>query len=410
MARYALLVLPSTNRVYAEASVRLTIAEIDVFNRSVLGGRLSEIEETTIAGVRYVTFTADEVDDRDAAFLANMSSGYALFRLVDGHLLEPVELRSLDRFDDDLITIQKYQGKTNEQFTKLLLNVTLLASAFAGDMLTRKFRVIDPLCGRGTTLNQCLMYGFDAAGMDLDQKDFEAYASFIQTWLKRKRLKHSADVTRVRRERQVVARRLHVDLGVTKESYKAGDNLELTYVNADTTKVLEFFRRGTFDLVVADAPYGVQHGSRTAERGLHRSPLDLLAAAAPVWAELLRPGGALGISWNTNVARRADAAAVLADAGLEPVDSGPYLGFSHRVDQAIVRDILVDGATQRFRMGVVGECCFDRTQASHFVNLFDMHQKYADVISVAEASSYLASTAPVKPEARPEPVPAGAPA
>jgi SAM-dependent methyltransferase len=341
MARYALLLLPSVNRVYADAAVRLSVAELEVFNNAVLGGRLSEITETTIGGIRYVTFTADGISDRDAGLLANMSSIYALFRRVDERLLEPVELRSLDRLDDDLLTILKYQGKTNEQFTKLLLNVTLLGSAFAGEMLDRKFRVLDPLCGRGTTLNQALMYGFDAAGVDVDQKDFEAYCSFIQTWLKRKRLKHSAEVTRIRRDKQVVGRRLHVDLGVTKESYKAGETLELVYVNADTVKAGDFYRPGSFDLVVADAPYGVQHGSRTAGRGLHRSPLDLLAAAAPVWARLLRPGGALGISWNTNVADRSDAAAVLAAAGLEPLDSEPYLGFAHRVDQAIVRDVLV---------------------------------------------------------------------
>jgi hypothetical protein len=341
MSRYALLVLPSANRVYADAAVRLTTAEVEVFNGAVLGGRLSAVEETTICGVPYVTFTAESLDERDAALLANLSSIYALFRFAGEDLLEPVALRPLDRFDDDLITIQKYQGKTNEQFTKLLLNVTLMASAFAGEMLERRFRVIDPLCGRGTTLNQALMYGFDAAGVDVDHKDFEAYSAFLQTWLKRKRLKHSAQVTRVRREHQVLARRLHVDIGATKQLYKAGDTLELTYVNADTTHVLDFYRRGTFDLVVTDAPYGVQHGSRTGRRGLHRSPLDLLDAAAPAWAALLRLGGALGISWNTNVARREDAVAVLARSGLEPVETPPYLGFSHRVDQAIVRDILV---------------------------------------------------------------------
>ena len=53
------------------------------------------------------------------------------------------------------------------------------------------------------------------------------------------------------------------------------------------------------------------------------------------------PGGALGISWNTFVARRDDAAQVLAASGLQVMDSGPYLNFRHRVDQAILRDILV---------------------------------------------------------------------
>jgi hypothetical protein len=97
--------------------------------------------------------------------------------------------------------------------------------------------------------------------------------------------------------------------------------------------------------VVADLPYGVQHGSHASGRGggrtLARSPLDLLREAAPAWARGLRPGGALGISWNTLVARREDAAAALAAAGLRVLDSAPYLGFRHRVDQAINRDILI---------------------------------------------------------------------
>jgi tRNA G10 N-methylase Trm11 len=132
-----------------------------------------------------------------------------------------------------------------------------------------------------------------------------------------------------------------VSFGLTKEDWKAGDKFNLSYVNADTTKALDFYKPGSFDLVVTDAPYGVQHGSRTAESGLHRSPIDLLNAAAPVWAKLLRRGGALGIAWNTNVAKRDTAIEILADAGLEPLDDPPYRDFVHRVDQAIVRDILV---------------------------------------------------------------------
>ena len=53
-----------------------------------------------------------------------------------------------------------------------------------------------------------------------------------------------------------------------------------------------------------------------------------------------------------------------------------------------VRATVVDGKTNRFNMGVVAECVFDRTQMSHFVNLYDMHQKYADVIDRFEATAY----------------------
>jgi len=114
----------------------------------------------------------------------------------------------------------------------------------------------------------------------------------------------------------------------------------LTVLNADTTKSREFFRPATFDLVVTDAPYGVQHGSRAAA-ALSRSPTDLLADALPVWAELVRPGGAVGIAWNTYLARREQLARLLADNSFEVLDSPPYLGFAHRVDQAIHRDLIV---------------------------------------------------------------------
>ena len=357
MSRYAFLILPSHNRVYADAAPSLARAELAVVSAALPDGGISEqsIAETVIGGVPYVTFEAAELSRRDVDLLANLSSLYALFEVAGAtgsELLRPVPLRRLDRYDDDLLTILKYPGKTNEQFTKLLLNVTLASSAFAGAPETRRLCVLDPLCGRGTTLNQALMYGFDAFGADIDARDVEAYAVFIQRWLKDKRLKHQADFSPVRRDRKVVARRLAAEFAATKDEYKAGDIQRLEVVEADTTRIGEFFRPASADLVVADLPYGVQHGSHGTGRAggeragdgaktLARSPLDLLRAAAPAWVKALRPGGALGISWNTRVARREDAAGALADAGLEVLDSAPYRAFRHRVDQAITRDILI---------------------------------------------------------------------
>jgi len=341
MSQYAFLLLPSFNRVYAGASGALARAELEVFGETAMGGRVRGIGNTDIAGVPYVTFECEDFTPRDAALLGNLSSLYALFKVEgEGAALRPVPAPRLDRLDDDLITILKYQGKTNEQFTKLLLNVTLLSSRFAGEMLTRRFSVLDPLCGRGTTLNQALMYGFDASGMDIDKRDIETYAAFIQRWLKDKRVKHQAEFIPVRRDKKLVARRLRAAFAASKEDYKAGDVQHLDVVHAEASRAPEFFRAGSIDLIVADAPYGVQHGS-SAGTSLARSPLELLRECAPAWAKVLRPGGALGISWNTFVARREDAAAALADAGLKVLDDGPYLRFRHRVDQAISRDILV---------------------------------------------------------------------
>jgi maleamate amidohydrolase len=54
-----------------------------------------------------------------------------------------------------------------------------------------------------------------------------------------------------------------------------------------------------------------------------------------------------------------------------------------------VRASVVDGCTYRFRMTVVEECVFDRHEAAHAMNLFDMNQKYADVLPLQAVLDYL---------------------
>ena len=54
-----------------------------------------------------------------------------------------------------------------------------------------------------------------------------------------------------------------------------------------------------------------------------------------------------------------------------------------------VRASVVEAASHRFRVQVVEDCVFDRHEACHAINLFDMHQKYADVISIDAAVDYL---------------------
>ncbi len=58
-----------------------------------------------------------------------------------------------------------------------------------------------------------------------------------------------------------------------------------------------------------------------------------------------------------------------------------------------VRATVVDGRTNRFKVIVAEECVFDRHQACHAINLFDMHQKYADVLPVAEIIEHLGTRA-----------------
>jgi maleamate amidohydrolase len=63
-----------------------------------------------------------------------------------------------------------------------------------------------------------------------------------------------------------------------------------------------------------------------------------------------------------------------------------------------VRASVVDGCSARFKMIVVEQCVFDRHEAAHAMNLFDMHQKYADVLSLDEVEHHLRTAQSAAPD------------
>lgn len=60
-----------------------------------------------------------------------------------------------------------------------------------------------------------------------------------------------------------------------------------------------------------------------------------------------------------------------------------------------VRATCVDAKSYRFKVTVVEECVFDRNEAAHAINLFDMHEKYADVLSIDEVVAHLETLRPL---------------
>jgi maleamate amidohydrolase len=54
-----------------------------------------------------------------------------------------------------------------------------------------------------------------------------------------------------------------------------------------------------------------------------------------------------------------------------------------------VRASVVDACTHRYNAIVAEECVFDRHESTHAINLFDMHQKYADVLPLAEIQDWM---------------------
>ena len=56
-----------------------------------------------------------------------------------------------------------------------------------------------------------------------------------------------------------------------------------------------------------------------------------------------------------------------------------------------VRASVVDAYSNGFHPVVVEECVYDRALLTHKVNLFDMHHKYADVMTLDEVTAQLAT-------------------
>jgi SAM-dependent methyltransferase len=338
--RYALLLRASANRVFGESAFGLAQAELATLDRALLHGMIVGQERVAIGGVDYLVIdTTDALDDGRVAMLSNLSSLHAVFEVGDDSRFRPVRVAPRVVLDDDLLTIQRYAGKTNEAFTHLLVNVALAASGTAFERLLagERVRLLDPACGRGTSLNRAAVYGMDACGIDVDPRDVEAYDLFLTTWLKDKRLKHKVERATLRKGRPAPAHRVTVTYGPGKD---ASEHRIIDVVHDDTVAGRDHYKARSMDVLVCDLPYGVQHGSRPTTETLERGPERLLEAALPVWLDLLKPGAAAGLAWNRRTLPRPRLAALAEAAGfgvLAPDDDS----FLHRVDRSITRDVLV---------------------------------------------------------------------
>lgn len=340
MPDYAILMYPSYNRVYFQASKSLVAAELKIANTR-LSQPCTDIEQRVYAGVDYITFHTDHpLSDNDIRIISMLSFVYAIFELNNqGRLvLYPVALNPMTCFDDDLVTILKYPGKTNETFTKLLINIGWLTSE---SINADKIHLLDPICGKGTSLFQGLIYGFDVSGVEIDKKAVQQAVTFFTKYLKTKRLKHKVSQSKFSENGKKICEITNYILAGTKDAYKKGDTLSASFYCGDTANTSKFIRKNSIDVIVGDLPYGVQHGSSIQKESFTRNPEALLRKSLPQWYKVLKPGGTLVLSWNTFVLKKELISDLLNMTGYTVFTGEPYDDFNHRVDQAILRDIII---------------------------------------------------------------------
>jgi len=104
-----------------------------------------------------------------------------------------------------------------------------------------------------------------------------------------------------------------------------------------------FFKNNSFNLIVGDLPYGVQHGNVSMQKksSLTRNPNELLSVCLNGWYNVLKPDGIIVLAWNNFVLSRDKFVDLLSENGFTVFNDGAYLDFGHRVDQSINRDIIV---------------------------------------------------------------------
>ena len=123
-------------------------------------------------------------------------------------------------------------------------------------------------------------------------------------------------------------------------------------------------------------------GGRTEDPGMadrRKRRFDIVDEVAPIAGELVLTKVAPSAFWGTPLA------GLLTGLG---VDTVVIAGES---TSGCVRATVVDAKSHRLKVLVPEQCVFDRDEAPHAINLFDIDQKYADVLEVDDAIAYLRS-------------------
>ena len=258
---------------------------------------------------------------------------YGLFAQREDGALVPLTGREDAYLGEDLPGILKYKGKTNELFTQLLMNVALYSSDFWAE--EQPVRLLDPMCGRGTTLFLGANRRWLCTGADVDRGDLREAEQFFKRYLEYHHFKHTIDRDSRTIPGKKPAQGVRFAFADTSEHYKQKETASLRLVHADAADAKAVFGARSFHLIVCDLPYGVQHDAQGG------SLEKLLAAVLPGWREALLPGGAIAVSFNAQTLKPAKVREQMAQAGLEPMEAAVYGQFSHWVEQAVTRDIAV---------------------------------------------------------------------
>ena len=326
----AFLLYPHQNVRYRQSLLTIAAAELSMTLAAL--GRGGEVRPVEMGGAAFLTFDCDHLTQRDVRMLSELASVYVMFTMEDAQMV-PMESAHPNYIGEDLPALLKYKGKTNEMFTDAMITMALASSAFM-PVHDSQLIVCDPMAGRGTTMMLALRRGYHGVGIEIGKADVKECCDYMTRYLEYHRIKHKRSETSLTVRGKCGGRETKFVLSDTAEHFKDGDTRTLRMICGDTRDAAALLKPQSVHLMVTDIPYGVQKGTA----GRQDSIGGTIAAALPGWQEALKPGGALAMSFNTYVTRRADLVRLCERAGLEVIATPP---LEHWVEQAVNRDVIL---------------------------------------------------------------------
>lgn len=334
--KYGILRYPHPNKRYFNSTKNLLECELGVILESLaIDVEINGYE--TIGGIEIFTFETQHMTDELLKILYDLSSNFVLFK-VDGVSLMPFNEEKSFYFKEDMSSILKYSGKTNEAFTSMMINMGVYTSNFK-NKAKKEITIFDPMCGRGTTLYQGLILGYNVAGIEIDYKSTSEINKFLRRYLKFHKYKHSASHQTIITDQKKKGVKYTFDTANTVENYKNNDRRSIVFADGDTLESNLYFKKSSFNVIVSDLPYGVQHTGTS-----KKSFMDigkLLDKALIEWKKVLKKGGTIVLSYNTFNIKREELIVIFENAGLKPLTDGYFEKMEHWVEQAVSRDIFI---------------------------------------------------------------------
>jgi hypothetical protein len=331
---YAFQIKTHANARYAVSMNKLAGIECQCLLYSL--GIRAEVTRETLAGTQFLILETEALTEQGWKILSG-HSGISFAALKEGEWLKPLQLHQAAYLDADLAQILKYKGKTNADFTLMMLHCAKAASAFALD--DAPLTILDPVCGRGTTLFCALQEGNNATGIEMIGKEVHEADTYFERYLQYHRHKHKRETYSATLQKGSHAEEIRYQLANDAQAYKDGELRTLRLFHGDAAYADRMAGNGSCHLLVADLPYGVQHGTH-GEKG--KSALErLMRELFPACCQTLKCGGAAAIAFNTYTLKRESVSEELENAGFKVLTQPPFDDFSHWVEQAVNRDMVI---------------------------------------------------------------------